>query len=115
MEAGTSARVCDDFSTDDGGATPRCYTPIVPTVHPRIPVTNDPELARALARVEHYFPDAPTARIVRELALRGAEAIEQEQNERGDAIERLIVLFTEPNDRIDLDVLEHIDELAWRR
>jgi hypothetical protein len=87
----------------------------VPTQHPRIPVTNDPELAEALARVEHYFPDAPTARIVRELALRGAEAIEREQHERGDAIERLIALFTEPNDSIDVDVLEHLDQLAWRR
>ena len=115
MEAGTSARVCDDSSTDHAGATPRCYTAIVPTQHPRIAVTNDPELASALERVEHYFPDAPTARIVHELALRGAEVIEREQTERGDAIERLIALFTEPNDRIDLDVLEHIDELAWRR
>src|SRR6266536_858069 len=51
-----------------GGVTPRCYTKPVPTQHPRIPVTNDAELAEALARVEHYFPDARTARIVRELA-----------------------------------------------
>jgi hypothetical protein len=87
----------------------------VPTHHPRIPVTNDPELAEALARVEHYFPDAPTARIVRELALKGVEAIEQEQGARADAIERLIALFTEPNDAIDVAVLERIDELAWRR
>ena len=87
----------------------------VPTQHPRIPVTNDPELARALARVEHYFPDAPTARIVRELALKGAEAIEREQGDREAAIERLIALFTAPKDGIDLDVLERIDELAWRR
>jgi hypothetical protein len=87
----------------------------VPTQHPRIPVTNDPELAEALARVEHYFPDAPTARIVRELALKGVEAIEHEQGARADAIERLIALFTEPNDAIDVEVLERIDELAWRR
>jgi hypothetical protein len=78
-------------------------------------VTNDPELAEALARVEHYFPDAPTARIVRELALKGVEAIEQEQGARSEAIERLIALFTEPNDAIDVAVLERIDELAWRR
>ena len=87
----------------------------MPTQHPRIPVTNDPELAAALARVEHYFPDAPTARIVRELALKGVEAIEREQDERGEGIERLIALFTEPNDAIDVDILERIDELAWRR
>jgi hypothetical protein len=87
----------------------------MPTQHPRIPVTNDPELADALGRVEHYFPDAPTARIVRELALKGAEAIEREQKERGEGIERLIALFTQPNDAIDLDVLEHMDDVAWRR
>jgi hypothetical protein len=77
-------------------------------------VTNDPELADALARAEHYFPDVPTARIVRELALKGVDAIEREQAARGDAIERLIALFTEPNDAIDLDVLDRVHELAWR-
>ncbi len=87
----------------------------MPTQHPRIPVTNDPELAEALARVEHYFPDAPTARIVRELALKGVEAIEREQHARGAATERLIALFTEPNDAIDFDVLAQLDDLAWRR
>jgi hypothetical protein len=86
----------------------------MPTQHPRIPVTNDPELANALRRVEQYFPDAPAARVVRELALKGVEAIEREQDERGEAIERLIALFTQPNDGIDVDVLERIDELAWR-
>jgi hypothetical protein len=87
----------------------------VPTQHPRIPVTNDPELADALARVERYFPDAPTARIVRELALKGAETIEREQGERGAAVERLIALFMEPNEQIEVEVLKRIDELAWRR
>jgi len=87
----------------------------VPTQHPRIPVTNDPELAEALARVEHYFPNAPAARIVRELALKGVEAIEREQIGRDQAIERLIELFTEPNDSIDADALEHVRDRAWRR
>lgn len=87
----------------------------MPTQHPRIPVTNDPEFAEALARIEHYFPDAPAARVVRELALKGVEAIEREQDERGAATERLIALFTEPNDSIDFDVLEQVDELAWQR
>src|SRR5919197_1120152 len=105
MEAGSSARDCDDFSTAPLGVTPSS----VPTQHPRIPVTNDPELANALARVEHFFPEAPTGRIVRELALKGAEAIEQEQGARDAAIERLIALFTEPSDTIDVGVLHHID------
>ena len=87
----------------------------MPTQHPRIPVTNDPELANALARAEHYFPDAPAARIVRELALKGVEAIEREHGERAHAMERLVTLFTQPNDVIDFDTLERIDELAWRR
>ena len=77
-------------------------------------MTNDPELADALARVEHYFPDAPTARIVRELALKGVETIEREQGQRAEAVEKLLALFIEPNDAIDVDALEHLDELAWR-
>jgi hypothetical protein len=43
-----------------------------------------------------------------------AEATDSEDSKRDDAIEQLIELFTEPNESIDLEVLERIDELAWR-
>jgi hypothetical protein len=76
-------------------------------------VTNDPELAEALGRVSPYFPDAPTARIVRDLAIKGAATVEREQQARREAVERLVAFSTERRDLIDWDVLEHIDELAW--
>jgi hypothetical protein len=87
----------------------------MPTRYRRIPVTNDPELAGALARVEHHFAGAPAARIVHELAIRGAEAIEREAESRGEALQRLVALSTKRTDLIDWDALERIDELAWRR
>lgn len=85
----------------------------MPTRYRRIPVTNDPELAEALARVEHHFTGAPAAKIVHDLALRGARDLERERNEREDAIERLVALASRRTDLIDWDVLEGIDETAW--
>jgi hypothetical protein len=85
----------------------------VPTRHPRIPVTRDPELAAALARVEHRFAGAPAARIVHDLAIKGAEALGREEDTREQAIERLIDLAARRSDLIDWDVLENIDGLAW--
>jgi hypothetical protein len=85
----------------------------MPTRYRRIPVTSDPQLTDALARVEHHFAGAPTARMVRDLAIKGAEAIEREHEERDQAIERLIDLAARRTDWIDWDVLENIDELAW--
>ena len=41
----------------------------------RIPVPLDPELAAALALAGRVFPGAPAARVIRELALKGAEAL----------------------------------------
>jgi len=64
--------------------------------------------------VEPLFQGAPAARIVHDLAIKGAEAIEREQDTRAKAMEDLLFLFTEPNSSLDLDVLKQIDELAWR-
>jgi hypothetical protein len=85
----------------------------VPTRHRRIPVTSDPELTEALARVEHHFAGAPAARIVRDLALKGAEVLEREEGERRVAIERLVDVASRRSDLIDWNVLESIDETAW--
>jgi hypothetical protein len=60
----------------------------VPTCR-RISVTCDPEFAEALARVERHFAGTPAAKIVRDLALRGAQELEREQDRRRDATERL--------------------------
>lgn len=85
----------------------------MPTRYQRIPVTNDPELADALARVARFYVDAPAARVVRDLAIRGAEALEREEDERHAAIESLVAFSTQRTDLVDWQVLERIDELAW--
>jgi hypothetical protein len=85
----------------------------VPTKHQRIPVTNDPELAEALARVAHVYAGEPMSRVIRDLAIKGAEAVERENGEREAAIDRLIALTDGRSNLIDWGVLERIDELAW--
>jgi hypothetical protein len=85
----------------------------MPTKHPRIPVTKDPALAEALARVERYFDGAPAARIVHDLAIKGAEALVEEQRRHDEAIERLIAWSTSENG-LDWEALERVDE-AWER
>jgi hypothetical protein len=45
----------------------------VPTIHPRIALTRDPELDEALRRSASLLGDKPTATIARELILRGAQ------------------------------------------
>jgi hypothetical protein len=85
----------------------------MPTNWKRVNVTNDPELSDALQRVIPYFKDAPAARVVHDLAVKGADVVLREHQERDAAIERLIALSTQRDVAIDWDVLERIDELAW--
>src|SRR6266511_277916 len=89
------------------------YTASMPTNHRRIPVTNDPELAEALARVASHFPGAPAARVVHDLAVKGAEALAREREGSEQALERLVELSTLRGDALDWDMLERVDELAW--
>ena len=85
----------------------------MPTRYQRIAVTNDPELAEAVRRVQRYFGDAPAARVVHDLAVKGAQAVESEQRDRTAALERLVSVSTKRGGPIDWDVLERVDELAW--
>lgn len=85
----------------------------MPTKHRRIPVTNDPELSDALERVRSRFPGTSTAKVVHDLAVKGAEAIEREQRADAEAIERLAEVSIGRRDLIDWRVLEAIDERAW--
>ncbi len=84
----------------------------MPTPHKRIPVTQDHELTEALQRVAAYYPGAAQARLVHDLAVRGAEAVLEERRQAEDAIEQLVAFSTQRRDLIDWDVLERIDELA---
>ena len=76
-------------------------------------MTNDPELADALSKAAPFFTGAPTARVVHDLAVKGAEALAREHAEEDEAIENLIVLSTMRSDALDWDLLERIDEVAW--
>lgn len=85
----------------------------MPTPHKRIPVIEDPALAEALARVAPLFPKTAPARLVHDLAIRGAEQFIHERRVAENAIEQLVAFSTTRRDLIDWDVLERVDSLAW--
>ena len=57
------------------------------TKHPRVQVTIDPELGEAMAAVEPQ--PKSRSRLIRDLALRGAEVAAEERRKRDEAIEFL--------------------------
>jgi hypothetical protein len=63
-------------------------------------VTIDPELAAALAE----FGGGSRSRAVRDLAVRGAQALRDEQRRREEAIEFLRRIATGEDDRFDFSV-----------
>jgi len=86
----------------------------MPTRFARIPVTKDSALAEALDRVAPLLePDRPTASLVHDLAIRGAEAMLAEHQHDTEGIERLIEHSTSTDPGFDVDVAGRIDELAW--
>ena len=81
------------------------------TAHPRIQVTVDPELADALSAVD---PDPRSrSRLVRDLALRGAKAVEAERLAAVAAIDVLLGI-ADGDDRYDLGAADalHVDRGA---
>jgi hypothetical protein len=90
----------------------------VATSHPRIQVTEDPELARALrAAAPHLRPGLPRSQQVRELALVGARHLAekpQSEAERRVLLERLAERFMKPETAgIDWDLLREGKLRAW--
>ena len=85
----------------------------MPTKHPRIPVTADAALAGALARVAPYTGALPAARLVHDLAIRGADAVVADADRRQRSLERLADVSTGEAPLLDLAVLDRVDELAW--
>jgi hypothetical protein len=79
------------------------------TAHPRIQVTVDEELASALSRIDPS--PASRSRLVRDLALRGAQAVELERARAGYA---LTILLEIADGKRDYD-LAAAAELASRR
>lgn len=58
------------------------------TKHPRVQVTVDPELAEAMAAVDAH--PKSRSRLIRDLALRGAEVAEEDRRRRKEAKETLL-------------------------
>lgn len=81
----------------------------VPTEKSRIQVTVDEQLAEAMARIDPAPPSR--SRLVRDLALRGAQALQQERAEAGEA---LTVLLEIADGKRDYD-LGAAAEVASRR
>jgi hypothetical protein len=71
----------------------------------RVQVILDPELAAALAE---FGSTQPRSRAVRDLALRGAEAIRAEQAGKHAALEHLHRIATGEDDRYDFSVSERL-------
>lgn len=66
----------------------------------RVQVTVDPELAAALAE----FGGRSRSRAVRDLAIRGAQALRDDERQRDDAIEFLRRISSGEDDRFDFSV-----------
>ena len=96
------------------GAAPTRRPP-VPTRHRRISVTNDPELDDAITRARPLLHGAPDATIVRALAIRGAQALVEDDDRRRDGLERLARWATDPGSSMDRETLLRVGDLAWRR
>lgn len=77
----------------------------MPTTKPRIQVTIDAELADALAELGGT---ASRASAVRDLALRGAEAVRAERDRRRDAIEFLRGLDSGEDGGYDFAISERL-------
>ena len=79
----------------------------MPTTKSRIQVTIDPELADVLAELGD---GKSRSRAVRDLALRGADAVRAERNERAEALEFLRRIATDEDDRYDFAVSERLHD-----
>ena len=86
----------------------------MPTNRDRIAITKDPELAGALERVAPLVPaGVKPATLVRDLAVRGADALLAEAREDEAALEGLIARSTADDPGFDRALLGEIDREAW--
>jgi hypothetical protein len=88
------------------------------TSHPRIQVTEDPELARALRSAAPHLPSGLSrSRQVRELAIAGARHIADEppsKEKRQATLEKLAGYFDRPETAPwDRDLLRDVKRHAW--
>jgi hypothetical protein len=85
----------------------------MPTKHERIGVVKDEELAAALESVAPLVDTStPTATLVHDLAVRGAQAMRFDDDERSALLQELAEWSTSDDPPWDPDVLARIDELT---
>jgi Arc/MetJ family transcription regulator len=77
----------------------------VASTNPRVQVALDSELAAAVAE---FGDTKPRSRAVRDLALRGAEAIRAERADKQDAREHLLRIAAGKDDGYDFAVSEQL-------
>jgi hypothetical protein len=83
--------------------------------HRRVQVPRDPMLERAIRRGRDVLgPSKPTSQVVRELALRGAEALETDQAAERQAVEFALSVAAGTSS-LDLERLRSVRERAWER
>jgi hypothetical protein len=75
------------------------------TKHPRVQVTVDPELAQAMSAVDAH--PSSRSRLIRDLAMRGAEAVAEERRKHEEAIEVLLKI-ARGEISYDFDALEDV-------
>jgi len=89
----------------------------MPTRHHRIQVTEDPELADALAAAAPHLPAGLSrSRQVRDLAIAGARhlaAVPKPDAERRDLLAQLAQRFEEGDTGLDWDALRESKQHAW--
>jgi hypothetical protein len=82
--------------------------------HARIQVSRDPELDRAIARARVVVgTGAPTSQVIHMLAVRGAVALEQDQQAEGRARD-FLVSVADGTSGLDLQRLRSVRDRAWR-
>lgn len=80
----------------------------------RIAVTKDPALAAALDRaIALVGADKPAATLVHDLAIKGVDALVEEQQRRAEQLAWVAEVTTSQQTLWDPEVVERIDELAW--
>jgi hypothetical protein len=85
----------------------------MPTLHPRIGVTRDEELDAAIERAASVMgADVPAARLVRDLAVRGARALEEEDASRRVRRRAFAEHATSESPPWDPAVLERVEDLS---
>ncbi len=92
------------------------YTSGLPSKHPRIAVTADVGLARALERVRVATGTREAdATLVRRLAVEGAEATLAAGRERRAAAEALFAVMDDGGYALDLGAIDHLNDSARSR